>query len=286
MPLASMTGFARVAGDAWQWEAKSVNGKTLDVKTRLPAGFESLEADVRAKAAARFKRGNLQVALAVPDAKASAVQVNEALLDQLVAMSSALSKKLKRPAPTIGELMGLRGVIEVSETPPAAADLAPVLAGLDAALESLGHARAAEGAALEKILAANIAEIERLTGDARDNPSRLADAVRARLESQLAKLLDHSTGLDPQRLHQEAMLLFVRSDIQEELDRLAAHIASARALIKEGGAVGRKLDFLAQEFKREANTLCSKAADASLTSTGLALKAVIDQFREQVQNIE
>ena len=294
MALRSMTGFARAAGSDegldWVWEARSVNGRGLDIRLRLPAGLEALDGPVRKAAARRFSRGNLQISVQYARRReAAGLRVNEELLSWLAERAQALHARLGERAGAIDPvaLLSMRGVIEAEEQ----ADLAgshgeALLAGAEAMLDDLAAARAEEGARLEAVIADQIDEIARLTQEARDNPARAPEAVVHRLREQVARLLEAAEGLDEARLHQEAALLAARADIAEELDRLDAHVAAARELLAAQGAVGRKLEFLAQEFNREANTLCSKASDASLSRTGLELKAVIDRFREQVANIE
>ena len=294
MAISSMTGFARSQGAfdglTWQWEIRSVNGKALDVRCRLPAGFEALEAPVKAAAAQAFKRGNLQVGLAVAGSAAETVQLNEAVLDQIVAAGEGLRNRIGGEALRADVLLGLHGVLEVGagmEDETAAEHRnAAMLASFDAALQSLAAARDAEGGRLQAIVAAQVDRIAQLAEAARNNPARSVEVIRAKLAEQVARLLETGASFDQDRLHQEAVLLATRSDIQEELDRLDSHVEAARALLGSGEAVGRKFDFLAQEFNREANTLCSKAADRTLTTIGLDLKTVIDQMREQIQNIE
>lgn len=295
MAISSMTGFARASGARdglhWQWEVKSVNGKALDVRCRLPPGFEGLEAGLRAQAGQAVKRGNLQVALTVSGAgPGEDVRLNEAVLAQVIAAGEALRERIGGEPLRADQLLGLRGVLDVmipdaDEAALAARDAA-LLAGFGEALAALVAARRDEGAKLETIVRAQLGRIGTLAAAARDNPARLPEAIKARLGEQVARLIDANASFDRDRLHQEAVILATRSDIQEELDRLFAHIEAAEALLASGDAIGRKFDFLAQEFNREANTLCAKAIDKSLTAIGLDLKTVIDQMREQIQNIE
>jgi len=295
MAISSMTGYARAAGAHdgihWQWEVKSVNGKALDVRSRLPAGFEALEPGIRSAAMQWLKRGNLQVGLTAGGAgRADTVKLNRAVLDQIVAAGEQIRDRIGGEPLRADVLLGLRGVLEADE--PEEDEAAnerrngAMLASLGEAFMALAAARREEGARLRTILASQIDRIESLARAARDNPARSPEAVQARLAEQVARLLDTATEFDADRLHQEAVLIATRADIQEELDRLFAHVEAARELLDSDDSIGRKLDFLAQEFNREANTLCSKAADKSLTSIGLELKTVIDQMREQVQNIE
>jgi uncharacterized protein (TIGR00255 family) len=294
MALSSMTGFARASGALgplhWQWEVKSVNGKALDVRCRLPAGFEALETGVRATVARECRRGSLQVSLSVSGAEAESVTLNEAVLEQVVAAGERLRDRIGGDALRADVLLSLRGVLDVTrpEEDDAAINRrnAAILASFDEAMQALIASRRQEGARLAAILEAQIARIASLAEAARDCPARSAGAIRARLAEQVARLMETGAAFDSDRLHQEAILIATRADIQEELDRLFSHVEAARALMVSGEAIGRKFDFLAQEFNREANTLCSKASDRSLTAIGLDLKTVIDQMREQVQNIE
>ena len=294
MSVSSMTGFARASGHgaevSWVWEAKSVNSKTFDVRLRLPTGLEHLDAPVRQSLAKAFKRGSLQVNLSLQGAaEKEQISINQEVLGQYVAMAKGLQDELGAAPFQIEGLLALRGVVEAKATPRSedqqvTLDTA-LLASFEAAVTGLNDARKAEGKSLGVVLTKQLEQIERLHAAAVANPSRQPEAIRARLKAQVAQLIDIAK-LDETRLAQEAALLMTRADIQEELDRLAVHIAAARSLLNAPEPVGRKFDFLAQEFNREANTLCSKANDSSLTSIGLDLKTVIDQMREQVQNIE
>lgn len=295
MPLSSMTGFARASGSAqglfWQWEIKSVNGKALDVRLRLPQGFEAMETPVRAALAQAFKRGNLQVSLTISGEIArETVRLNQDILNRLVEAGEALRERIGGEPLRADVLLSIRGVVEVASVPEDEAAVeqrnAAMLKSFEEALMSLAVARREEGQRLQAVLTAQVRRIAELAEAARDNPARSVEAIRARLGEQVARLLETGAALDPDRLHQEAVLAATRADIQEELDRLNSHVEAALALISSSDAIGRKFDFLAQEFNREANTLCSKASDRSLTLIGLDLKTVIDQMREQVQNIE
>jgi uncharacterized protein (TIGR00255 family) len=295
MTLNSMTGFARADGSEkgvrWFWEVRSVNGRGLDVRMRLPQGYDALEPKVREAAAKCFARGSLTVNLnAQRETPAVQVRVNEAALAQVVRAVEDVRRLTGAPPPSADGLLSLRGVLDVAD-PTEAATIDPdvaagMLATLDAAFSGLAAARAQEGRRLAGVLGAQIDEIERLTLVVQAAPGRRPEAIRARLADQIARLLDASPALDPDRLHQEAVLLATRTDVEEELQRLTAHVAAARALLTDGTPAGRKFDFLAQEFNREANTLTSKAIDMEISRAGLALKTVIDQLREQVQNIE
>ncbi len=295
MTLYSMTGFSRrdgsFRGQRWTWELRSVNGKGLDARLRLPPGLDRLEIPARERVAKRLTRGNVQISLTLArDVAATTLRVNEEVLAAVVAAMNLISERIDATAPTLDGILSIKGVLETSEVEDdeearAALDAA-LLAGLDDAVEGLLAARAREGEAIGRVLSAQIDEIERLTRAAEACPARRPEAIRARLADQVAALLDAVPALDPQRLAQEAILIATRADIREELDRLTAHVAEARRMIAGGAAVGRRLDFLAQEFNRESNTLCSKANDRELTAIGLDLKSVVDQLREQIQNIE
>ena len=295
MPISSMTGFARVSaarqGLFWQWEIKSVKGKALDVRCRLPSGFEALEPPLRAAFNHGFKRGSMQVSLSISGAVAGeTVRLNTAVLDQLVEAGEALRARIGGEPLRADVLLSLRGVVDVTILPEDESQIearnAQIMASFGDALKALATARTEEGWRLKTIVAAQVNTIAELAAAARSNPSRSVEAIRNRLSEQVARLLDTGSSFDPDRLHQEAVLLATRADIQEELDRLDSHVEAANALLASNEAVGRKFDFLAQEFNREANTLCSKASDRSLTAIGLELKTVIDQMREQIQNIE
>ena len=299
MPLCSMTGFARAEGAAnsatssvsWVWELRSVNGKSLDLRMRTPPGFDALEANARTLVQGRFARGSIQASLTLTSsARAVEARVNEQVLAAVLAAAKTIAARVDAAPPTLDGLLALKGVIEIVEAEPEEgarqALLDAIFATFQEALDGLATARASEGAALGTILATRIDEIERLTDAARANPARRPEAIRARLAEQIRTVLDAAATLDSDRLHQEAVMLATKADIAEELDRLTAHVAQARRLLADGGPVGRKLDFLAQEFGRESNTLCAKANDISLTQIGLELKGVVDQLREQVANLE
>ncbi|HUR43256.1 MAG TPA: YicC/YloC family endoribonuclease [Aestuariivirga sp.] len=290
-----MTGFARASGALdglhWQWEVKSVNAKGLDVRCRLPTGFEALEQPVRAAAAERLKRGTLQVSLNISGAsQRETVQLNETVLAQVLKAAEHLHARVGGEPIRADVILGMRGVLEgtVAEEDEAAISQrnATIMISFQEALAAVVASRREEGQRLQSVITAQIDRIENLGGAARDNPTRSAAAIKSRLAEQMARLMETAAGLDENRLYQEAMLIATRADIQEELDRLMSHIKAARILLASGEAIGREFDFLAQEFNREANTLCAKAVDKTLTATGLDLKIVIDQLREQVQNIE
>jgi uncharacterized protein (TIGR00255 family) len=296
MNLQSMTGFARAVaehdGASIAWEVKSVNGKSVEVRLRLPQGFERLEPAVRQTLQKRFSRGNFQATLTVGRAAGQQVQpvVNEVFLRDLAGLAKRLQEQFGVAPATADGLLSLRGVLDIPETSEteevrAALDTA-ILEALEAALAGLEQARQSEGEALRSLLSGHIAAIEALTLKAEADPSREPAAIRERIAEQVRLLMDASANLDAGRLHMEAAFLATKADIREEIDRLKTHVASGRALLANGGAIGRKLDFLAQEFNRESNTLCSKSNAATVTAIGLELKAVVDQFREQVQNLE
>ncbi len=295
MTLSSMTGFARSegshAGASWHWEVRSVNGRGLELRLRLPPGFEVLEPRIRETAGRHLARGSIAISLNIQrDTAVSEIRLNETVLGQVLSAIERIrsSGDFERPRPDT--ILGLRGVLEIAEREEdetqTAAQHNAVMVSFDRALDGLIEARASEGRRLEPVLLSQLASIESITDKVAKAPARSAEAIRARLKEQLGRLLDADPSLDETRLYQEAALLAQRADVDEELDRLRAHVAAARELIASSGPVGRKLDFLAQEFNREANTLCSKSNDVDMTRLGLELKAVIDQMREQVQNIE
>jgi uncharacterized protein (TIGR00255 family) len=295
MTLQSMTGFARSEGasngTSWHWELRSVNNRGLDLRLRLPPGFEALEPKVRDSIAKAFSRGSINANLSLTRrARTTEVRLNQAALDRVLAIANRLSDATGTEKPRIDTLLSLKGMIDIVEDADneegLATEQAAVMADLETAVAGLLAARSEEGGRLKAALSDQVSEIERLSASIARSPARSVDAIRARLAEQVARLMETNQGLDPVRLHQEAVILATRADVEEELKRLAAHVEAARALLTGGGAVGRKLDFLAQEFNREANTLTSKAADHEIARSGLALKVVIDQLREQVQNIE
>jgi uncharacterized protein (TIGR00255 family) len=295
MTLSSMTGFARSHGAsgsyAWSWEIKSVNAKGLEVRLRLPPGFDAVEIPVRTRAAEMLSRGNVYATLTVKrEGITPVVRINEPVLKAVIDAVSGLSGRVDAERPRIDGLLGLKGVIDVtdaeeSEEEKAAAEAAAVKGFVDA-LKGLAEMRRHEGDAIGRVLPARLDEMAALSARAEATPGRQPEAVKKKLGDQIAVLLEASSRFDPDRLHQEAILLAGKADIREELDRLAAHIAQARKLMKAGGAIGRKLDFLSQELNRETNTLCAKSNDVELTNIGLELKSVVEQFREQVQNLE
>jgi uncharacterized protein (TIGR00255 family) len=295
MTLKSMTGFSRAGGStgpvAWAWEVRSVNGRGLDLRLRLPPGLESLEPRIREAVSEHISRGSLAVNLNVKRGDgATQIKLNEAALEQVLAAVDRL-RRTTGAAPVQAEaLLGIKGVLEVVEKEESEeeqqARAEAMLAGLGEALDGVVRARETEGGRLRTVILDQMAAIERLVSAIADAPARAPEAIRRRLSEQVARLLETGARFDENRLHQEAALLATRADVEEELQRLRAHIAAARELIDSGEPAGRRLDFLAQEFNREANTLCAKASDPEMTRAGLELKAIIDQMREQVQNIE
>ncbi|MBB3770274.1 uncharacterized protein (TIGR00255 family) [Angulomicrobium tetraedrale] len=295
MALASMTGFARTQGSAgawnWAWELKSVNGKGLDIRLRLPGGWEGLEIGLKQVAGRALARGNVNATLSMTRTdSAVSVRVNEDMLRAVAASVSKVAAGLGAPPVHLESLLNIKGVIEITEAEDSEAERrvveAAIIAGFETAMANLVTMRAQEGAALALVLNERLDGIAALTARAEANPTRQPEAIRAKLAEQIRVLTETAVNFDSDRLHQEALLIAAKVDVREELDRLVAHVAAARAMLGEGGAVGRKLDFLAQEFNRETNTLCSKANDVSLTAIGLELKGLVEQFREQVQNIE
>jgi uncharacterized protein (TIGR00255 family) len=295
MALSSMTGFARSHGTsgpyAFEWELKSVNAKGFDLRMRLPPGWDELEPLTRKRAAEVLSRGTVYANLTVKRANAlSTVRVNEDVLASIVKIAGELAGRIDAVAPSIDGLLAIKGVIEVvepdsDETEDAAAKAAAA-AAFEQALNHLIEMRKREGVTLGQILSQRMDEIESLMKKAEAAPGRKPEAIRARLAEQIAALLEASDRFDSDRLSQEAVMIAAKADIREELDRIASHISQAREMIRKGGAIGRRLDFLAQEFNREVNTCCSKSNDLELTNTGLEMKNVVEQFREQVQNLE
>ncbi len=296
MTISSMTGFARADGStdglSWIWESRSVNGRGLDVRLRLPPGYEALEIPARDAVAKRFARGSISLSLSIEKQQTNgAIRLNEQVLADVIKAADRVSTLSGATKPDAAQLLMIKGVLETSDqaTEDAAARASrekTILQSLEVALDKLGEARRAEGARLGGVIHDQISQIEQLAATVRVSPSRAPEAVMTRLKDAIARLVDTTAALDDQRLHQEAVLIATRADVEEELQRLSAHVAAARDILAERGSVGRKLDFLAQEFNREANTLCSKANAVDITRLGLQLKTVIDQFREQVQNVE
>jgi len=295
MALSSMTGFARSHGASgpytFEWELKSVNAKGFDLRMRLPPGWDDLEALAKKRAGEVLSRGTVYANLNVKRTNAaSSVRVNEDVLASVVKVASLVAGKIDAVAPSVDGLLAIKGVIEIvepesDEAEDEAAKAAAAVA-FDEVLADLVAMRRREGMALGQVLIQRMDEIEVLAKKAEAAPGRKPEAIRARLAEQIAMLLESSDRFDADRLNQEALLIAAKADVREELDRIASHIAQVREMIGKGGPVGRRLDFLAQEFNREVNTCCSKSNDIELTNTGLEMKNVVEQFREQVQNLE
>lgn len=292
-----MTGFAAATGASdpfrWAWDIRSVNGKGLDIRLRVPDWIDGLEALLRPLLAKRAKRGNVTLSLRISREDAtSGLSLNEdtmrALVQNLLEIEAeAMEQGLSLAPSRATDIAAMRGVMDNSSTQDDPAPLrAALLAEVPGLLDAFDAMRAHEGAALQDVMLTQLAEVETLTVQAAALAEARKDEVAVTLKRNLARVLDNTDGADPSRVAQELALLAVKADVTEEIDRLHTHVGAARALLNEGGAVGRKLDFLMQEFNREANTLCSKAQNADLTTVGLALKALIDQMREQVQNVE
>lgn len=293
MPIYSMTGFARVEGSSatasWYWELRSVNGKGLDMRLRLPNGFENLEPKLRQITQTKLTRGTLHATLNLQrTASAIKVTLNEAVLSQVVEAAKRASEITGSELPTTANLLALRGVLDIDDldSMSTSEDNEAIVSAFSTALDDLVTARSEEGQRLQKVIEDILAEISLQTQIAETAPARAPEAIRAKLSASIARLVESDQQLDPDRLHQEAVLIATRSDIEEEIKRLKAHIESANDLLQSGKPIGRRFDFLAQELQREANTLCSKSSDTTVTEAGLALKVKIDQLREQVQNLE
>ncbi|MAZ82637.1 MAG: YicC family protein [Hoeflea sp.] len=295
MSVQSMTGFARSEaswnGARFVWEIRSVNGKGLDVRMRLPQGFEALEVPARKAVSDAFARGNMQVTLQAGEG-AQAVQavVNEDALEAVIGLVGKLGDRLDAQKPTLDGILNIRGILELREPELEADERADrdkaILKGLTEAIEALASMRKREGAEMVRVLSGQVDRIAELADAVENSPARSQEAIRARLAEQVANLLDAHQSLDMDRIHMEAAILATKADLREEIDRLKAHVGAVRELLSEGGPVGRRLDFLAQEFNRETNTICSKSNAAQVTAIGLDLKVLIDQFREQIQNLE
>ncbi len=296
MPLKSMTGFGRAAGQeedaSWSWELRTVNNRGLDVRLRLPPGLEDLEPRLRDMLAEHIKRGSCSVSLALNAPAATGdLRLNEPMLLRLAEIAERARSLTRRAEPVpLAALLNMKGVIEITDAP--SAETTPsslaeaLLASFASALSDVVNARKAEGERLRTILGDKLAEIESLTEEAAQSPERRPEAIAERLRLQVQRLMSEAGSFDEARLYQEAVLIATKADIEEELKRLHAHVAAGRELMEEDAPAGRRLEFLAQEFQREANTLCSKSNAAEITRVGLRLKTAIDQFREQVQNVE
>jgi uncharacterized protein (TIGR00255 family) len=290
-----MTGFGRSSGahgeTSWHWEIRSVNGRGLELRFRMPSGLEGLEIKARSLAQEMLARGNCTLNLTLRrESGELAIRLNEAALSQALAAAERAKALTQKEAPSLDTLFAMRGVVEVvegEESEEAQAKLEDaLLKGLRTALDQLVAGRKSEGARLTSVIGNQLHQIASLVERAASASARQPVAIMQRLGEQVARLMESSSGLDPERLHQEAVLLAAKADIQEELDRLRSHVTAAQDLLEQEQPVGRRLEFLAQEFNREASTICSKASDIEISRAGLELKSVIDQLREQVQNIE
>ena len=294
MPIASMTGFSREAGTSgpyqWVWELKSVNGRGLEVRIRTPAGYDALGEEARKNIHAAITRGQCQLNLSLSKtATLPSIRINEDILQSLMDSVGRLQLPEGIGKASLDGLLTIRGVVEADETQDTTADetlMWDLRTALDRLVMSLVSARNSEGQALEAIILGHLSTIEELVGQAEAAPGRQPEAIASRLRGQIELLLGDKSSFDENRLYQEALIMAAKADVREEIDRLRAHVEAARELLENGGPVGRRLDFLAQELGREANTLCAKANDISLSRTGLELKAIVEQFREQVQNVE
>jgi uncharacterized protein (TIGR00255 family) len=295
MSLKSMTGFGRSAGvraeTSWYWEVRSVNGRGLEIRFRMPSGLEGLEIKARSLCQERLARGNCTLNLVLQrEIGELAIRLNEAALRQALAAAERAQALTHKESASLDTLLAMRGVVEVvegEESEEAHAKLEDtLLEGLAIALDQLVAARTAEGARLTDVISGQLNQISGLVERVANAAAQQPQAILQRLTDQVTRLVEISAGLDPERLHEEALLLAAKANVQEELDRLRAHVAAAGDLLAQEQPAGRGLEFLAQEFNREANTLCSKASDVEISRAGLELKTVIDQLREQVQNIE
>lgn len=290
-----MTGFARAEGErngySWSWEIRSVNARAMDTRLRIPPGLERLEVRLKPAVAERFHRGNISATLTVTrPQKQVSLSVNTELLDQVLALAGDIAGRIKADPPRVDGLLTVRGVLDAVEQEESAEERDrlddAVVASFENGLERLRESRAQEGARLAAIVSGHLDEIAGLAASAATAAAASPQAIEARLREQVRALLKDDPVLSEDRLAQEVALLVVKGDLREEIDRLQAHVEAARELLADEDPVGRRFDFLCQEFNREANTLCSKASDLELTRLGLDMKASIDRLREQVQNIE
>lgn len=295
MALQSMTGFARSQGQfegvSWVWELRSVNAKGMDVRLRLPTGYEAIEVQARKLVQKHIKRGTVQISLSVIESSSNTIpHINREAVQSLIKAAKVLQKEVGGELPTAAELMNIRGVVELIEKPLDEALKekrdAMLLANLEEGTDALVETRTKEGVAIAKLLNQQVLKIEELHKAIEANDARSPAAIKAQLVLQVSKLIEASDKFDEERLHQEAAILAAKADLQEELDRLVVHVKAAKELLAGDGPLGRRLDFLAQEFNRECNTICSKSNFAEVTSLGLDMKLIIDQFREQLQNME
>ncbi len=299
MSLQSMTGFARAQGLAecglasgkWTWEFRSVNAKGLDVRLRLPSGFDAIESQCRKTITEALTRGNIQASLLFERQNGGTVpSINQGALEAVLDSAEQLRERIGGAPLSLDAIIAIKGVLEFAEEEASEEEIEArnvmVLNGLNVTLDDLSSARRSEGVAISGVLEDQLSKIGDLVEVVENDPSRTPLAIRERLEAQLAPLIHDASQIDPQRLHQEAAMLATKADLREEIDRLKAHVEAGRELITAGGPVGRKLDFLAQEFNRECNTICSKSNARTVTTAGLEMKVLIDQFREQIQNLE
>lgn len=293
--IQSMTGFSSVAASAdnatWLWELRSVNGKGLDLRFRLPPGHDHLEPRLKELAAGKLNRGNIQISLQLEQEGAATVPVlNEDAFDAAVAVMRKAAQRSGLPMPGLDAILSIKGIVDYAspETDPGRREAleTAICDSFGEAVAALAKARTSEGAAIAKVVNGQIDAIDQITRRVKTDPSRSPEAIRTRLAANVAALMESGSKFDADRLHAEAAILATKADLQEEIDRLEAHVAAARELLASGDAIGRRLDFLAQEFNRECNTVCSKSNAPSVTAAGLEMKVVIDQFREQIQNLQ
>lgn len=294
MNIQSMTGFARTeAGDGqanWIWEIRSVNGKGLDTRFRLPGMLDRLEPTLRRIVQATIARGSVQVALHYDGGFSRSVPVlNDQALEAAIDIVDTIAERTGSGDGKLAAILAMKGVVEQAEPPEPETVIGErdrqLTESFKETVAQLVAMREAEGGKIAAVLAAQIDSLEKLADALKMEPSRSAEVIAERLREQVARLVDQS-GIDQDRLYQEAAILATKADLQEEIDRIESHVTAARDLLSSGGVVGRKLDFLAQEFNRESNTICSKSNAAPVTRIGLEMKVLIDQFREQVQNIQ
>ena len=295
MTVNSMTGFARSQGTledlTWHWELRSVNGRGLDIRLRFPPGYEALEQPARKTLSSAFARGNVSANLTARRTTNDVeIQLNEHVLHQVLAAVEKIRALTNAPAPTAEGLINTKGVLDILDktesTDRQDVKQNELLSGLDHAITELKAMRGSEGQQLHKIIQKQLDEIDQNAKAIKQAASNQPEKVAKRFKQQIDALLGGDTSIQQDRLHQEIAVLLTKADVSEELDRIDAHIIAARELLQQSSPIGRKLDFLTQEFNREANTICSKSNDITITQSGLAMKAAIDQMREQVQNVE
>ena len=290
-----MTGFARSQGTlddfSWHWELRSVNGRGLDIRLRLPSGYDALEQAARARLAASFSRGNISANLTARRTGTDVeIQLDENVLQQVLEAVEKIRSLTDAPAPTAEGLINTKGVLEIKERTESEETLkkkqAAIMASLDIAIKDLQSARLSEGQKLGQVIQSQLNDIKGCVGSIKSTAASQPQKITDRLKQQIDVLLGDETAIQPERLHQEIAIILTKADISEEIDRINAHLEAGCELLQQSGPVGRKLDFLTQEFNREANTVCSKSNDIEITRQGLAMKVAIDQMREQVQNVE